>query len=851
MTDPTPPRYRAFISYSQRDQRLAKRLHAALESYRVPKGIEAALGPNRRLGRFFRDNDEMGASTDLGATIRRALEESENLIVVCSPNAARSRWVNAEVLHFQALGLGHRVFAVIVDGTPNSGDPETECFPPALRFEAVGDEPLSEGRAEPLGVDVRKEHFARARLRLAAGLMGISFDSLWQREKRRAAKRRVIAGVATLVLASVIVVLGSQWLTERNRARAQTIDRAMVGIRDDLASERATDGLGELSELYAGGARGIVEDALMGALSWASTPTELLKEIEPPALLANGAGLFFLPGNRSPHPITILDPSRHIVSSDRRWVLILGANEAIVLDSSDGREVARTGGLGQTDWSGRAFETGGGLMVVGGSYAGGVSNGTLATSVLVFSPRRSTLSVFRERTPIGNGMIDRWALSGDCRSLAMFSENDPADLLLFSEDADSLKRMTVPASISGWATMVVMPTDQSEGPLSEIGCTAPAADSGDPTGYTAETMSVRPIGLGAFWESENRWTAVDRASGSTRPGTPFCTEERPCPVRDFEFGTSFEGFDPGRPGWTAPTPPRGVHRDDPSFDSVDEQPVHTYHSQENGGYISAWCRNFEATPTCLEMATSVELQEERTEVELRSASGRWIFYPRGGVRGFRLYDLLTMRDVTPKGPELVGSTRWADFGPKDDRLFLALDGRLLVFAPPSDGGSWRPVDSGRSAQIPALSGRAGDGVAGLFALGDSSMIVVRTSGVVSRFDWRTGQQSWGRKISGIGEATGAVVSRNRRFLLIFGPGGGRLLDTTDGLVLSGVLLPPPAMKESTALPGCFPGAFVSDTGGVEMSCGQRAYRRERKPFRGNAESRVREILSDELLVASK
>jgi hypothetical protein len=49
-------RYRAFISYSQRDRRQARRLHSALEAYRLPKGIEAEAQPDRRLGRFFRDD---------------------------------------------------------------------------------------------------------------------------------------------------------------------------------------------------------------------------------------------------------------------------------------------------------------------------------------------------------------------------------------------------------------------------------------------------------------------------------------------------------------------------------------------------------------------------------------------------------------------------------------------------------------------------------------------------------------------------------------------------------------------------------------------------------------------------
>src|SRR3954470_8644559 len=76
-------RYRAFISYSQKDKAAGRRVQRWLETYRVPKGIDAA--GNRRLGRFFRDDEEMSASPDVGATLRGAIEDSDNLIVIASP----------------------------------------------------------------------------------------------------------------------------------------------------------------------------------------------------------------------------------------------------------------------------------------------------------------------------------------------------------------------------------------------------------------------------------------------------------------------------------------------------------------------------------------------------------------------------------------------------------------------------------------------------------------------------------------------------------------------------------------------------------------------------------------------
>ena len=125
------------------------------------------------MGRFFRDDEEMSASPDVGATLRGAIEDSESLIVVSSPHAARSRWVNAEIQHFRLTGRGDRIFAVIVDGIPNSGDPATECLPLALK---AGDWDGLSMPVEPLALDLRIESESRVRTRLAAGLLNLSFD---------------------------------------------------------------------------------------------------------------------------------------------------------------------------------------------------------------------------------------------------------------------------------------------------------------------------------------------------------------------------------------------------------------------------------------------------------------------------------------------------------------------------------------------------------------------------------------------------------------------------------------------------------------------------------------------------
>ena len=77
-TRETVPHYRAFISYSHADSRLAARLHTALERSRDATGA--------RLAPIFIDRAELAAGPDLSAQVRAALAHSGALIVSPSFN---------------------------------------------------------------------------------------------------------------------------------------------------------------------------------------------------------------------------------------------------------------------------------------------------------------------------------------------------------------------------------------------------------------------------------------------------------------------------------------------------------------------------------------------------------------------------------------------------------------------------------------------------------------------------------------------------------------------------------------------------------------------------------------------
>jgi len=89
-------KYSAFISYNHKDRNWAVWLHRALERYSIPprlRGRESPFGPlGKRLPPVFRDRDELASGADLAAAVRQGLEDSAFLVVICSPNGARSRW---------------------------------------------------------------------------------------------------------------------------------------------------------------------------------------------------------------------------------------------------------------------------------------------------------------------------------------------------------------------------------------------------------------------------------------------------------------------------------------------------------------------------------------------------------------------------------------------------------------------------------------------------------------------------------------------------------------------------------------------------------------------------------------
>lgn len=169
--------YFAFISYKREDEEWAVWFHHELENYHLPATLNGRADLPTEFRPVFRDIDELKAG-NLPEQIYDALATSTFLVVICSPNAAKSEWVNKEIMDFIEIGKRkginnlERVFPFIVEGKRR--DPDLECFPKVLR-----DLP---NKMEILGGNVNESGRDMAFVKVLAGMLPyVAFDELWNR----------------------------------------------------------------------------------------------------------------------------------------------------------------------------------------------------------------------------------------------------------------------------------------------------------------------------------------------------------------------------------------------------------------------------------------------------------------------------------------------------------------------------------------------------------------------------------------------------------------------------------------------------------------------------------------------
>lgn len=197
-------KYFAFISYNSKDIGWGKKLQRKLEHYRMPATLCSEKGWKRTPIRpvFFAPTDIQPGG--LTKELQDRLRASRNLVVICSPNSARSEWVGKEIAFFHELGRTKNIHFFIVDGTPHSGDPETECFNPIVD---------DLGLPEILGANIHEKTYRwswlnkeRAYVQLISKLLEVEFDSIWKRHRRQLVQK--IAAWTICFLTACLSIVG-------------------------------------------------------------------------------------------------------------------------------------------------------------------------------------------------------------------------------------------------------------------------------------------------------------------------------------------------------------------------------------------------------------------------------------------------------------------------------------------------------------------------------------------------------------------------------------------------------------------------------------------------------------------
>lgn len=211
--------YVAFISYRHRplDREAAVKVQRRIESYTVPKALRK--DGKKKLGKVFRDEDELPVSSSLSDSITYALDHTEYLIVICTPDLPLSKWCEEEIRYFTKTHDRDHVIGVLADGTPDVS------FSPYMlhTFDEEGNfladvEPLA---ANIAGKDhtIDKKAFNKEIYRIYAALIGCRFDELWQRERRAKTRRAAImlgGAAAALAVFSGFMLMQNAKIKKQN-----------------------------------------------------------------------------------------------------------------------------------------------------------------------------------------------------------------------------------------------------------------------------------------------------------------------------------------------------------------------------------------------------------------------------------------------------------------------------------------------------------------------------------------------------------------------------------------------------------------------------------------------------------
>ncbi|MFE6925910.1 toll/interleukin-1 receptor domain-containing protein, partial [Nocardia sp. NPDC057663] len=342
--------YDAFISYTHHDRPVAAGIQKSLHRIGRRVGRLHAL-------RVFRDATDLTASPDLWGKVTDAMDRARYLIVVLSPTAAASGWVNKEVTHWLQDRGPERLLFVVAGGhltwDQDTGrfDPDrsTAALPVLTEPGALAAEPFYVDVSDDAPWDPRAPMFREKVTDLAAPIHGkpkyeLASDDLREQRRFRRLRRAAIVGLVLLtVIAVIAATIAFMQRREAIHQRNQVIARLLVSdARAMLAGSRSGGDVRALQQILA--AQRIGSNPDEGALL--------------DALIARGGALEI---------IETTAPVRVALSPDGQRVVSAGSDDTVRLwDTATGQLVGDPITAHQNEVTSVAFSPDGRYIVSGG-----------------------------------------------------------------------------------------------------------------------------------------------------------------------------------------------------------------------------------------------------------------------------------------------------------------------------------------------------------------------------------------------------------------------------------------------------------------------------------------------------
>lgn len=506
--------YDAFLSYSRADAPVAEGIQKGLHRIGRKMGRLHAL-------RVFRDKTDLAASPSLWDKIRGALDGSRYLVVVLSPNSAKSEWVNKEVDYW----LTHRgrdnlvlVLAdgtVVWDGTHGRFDPNTStaALPALAEPDALGDEPIYIDVSEDNPWDADNAIFRDKITDIAAPIHGktkyeLASEDHKEQQRFRRFRRLAIAGLALLTV--IAIAAASLAFTQRREAIAQRNDAVARSLVADAEAilKRVTAGGDDRALQQLVSAYRIAPDVARGGLltgvQVTASTEKIIRTDQPVSSVAVAPdGDRIVAHNSGELTVRTLDPGTGAQLAELECQAVAGISSVAL--SADGKRLACSGYNGTV----RVWDIGAGRPV--GAPLEGLSS--IAKTVAI-SPDGTRVAA--EGGPDEHSVLV-WDLStGDPAARTLVGHTDAPKSIAFSPDGRRIA--------TGGADKTILVWDAENGerigePIQEAGIVYSVAFSPDGARILSGHGDTIEYGGGSVrqWDAESGHPIGAPMTGHTEP----------------------------------------------------------------------------------------------------------------------------------------------------------------------------------------------------------------------------------------------------------------------------------------------------------------------------------------------